>query len=381
MLLEPGEYAHRRNDEFLQQAFVMHRPTSLYLDIVRPIAALFVLLSHVSLISGGELSFLSGAGVQAVDVFFVLSGFVIAHVCTTRERDAGVYFVSRAARIYSVAIPALILTAALDYVGVRESPATYGGPFQAIAPGLIIRCILFINEQWNTHRFPGSNGPYWSLGFEVWYYVAFGAFIFTPRPWRWLVTAAVLVFIGPKVALLFPLWLMGVALYHICASPLTVKPLVGWFLFAPPLVILAIYQLLPHPQMQPFSNVSLNLNRLWTVGQDYLVGFLFCMHLVGFTIVSPHFARWLGKRSRSIRWIAGATFSIYLIHLPIMHFLVAISSSPETSSWMVARLIIITTIACFAFAEAFERRKNTCRRLIVGGLRLFDIPLLRLRRP
>lgn len=56
-------------------------------------------------------------GVQAVDAFFVLSGFVIAHVSAVKERDARTYFISRAARIYSVAIPAIILTSILDAIG------------------------------------------------------------------------------------------------------------------------------------------------------------------------------------------------------------------------------------------------------------------------
>ncbi|PZR88236.1 MAG: hypothetical protein DLM68_07565 [Hyphomicrobiales bacterium] len=37
---------------------------------------------------GRQLGILGGAGVQAVDVFFVLSGFVIAHVYVKRELDA-----------------------------------------------------------------------------------------------------------------------------------------------------------------------------------------------------------------------------------------------------------------------------------------------------
>jgi peptidoglycan/LPS O-acetylase OafA/YrhL len=341
-------------------------------------AALLVLLSHVGFqnLSGGQLGFFESVGVQAVDVFFVLSGFVIAHVSTTREKTINAYLVSRAARIYSVAIPALLLTAALDDIGLRENPTIYTGPFQAIGPGLIARCFFFINEQWNTHRFPGSNGPYWSLGFEVWYYIAFGGFIFGPRRWRWLIISVILVFIGPKVALLFPLWLMGVALYHLCKAPPAIRPSVGWTLFVVPIFVLMAYQKLPHPALQPFTNVSFSLDRLWTFCQDYLVGILFCLHLLGFTVISDAFAPWLEKHSRSIRWIAGATFSLYLTHLPIMHFLAAISPWPKTSPWMAVVLTVVTPLLCFAFAEVSERRKDIWRRTILDGSLLFNRILL-----
>jgi peptidoglycan/LPS O-acetylase OafA/YrhL len=351
----------------------MNRATSLYLDVVRPLAALVVLLSHV----GGELAFLAPAGVQAVDVFFVLSGFVIAHVSGSRERDPHSYFVSRAARIYSVAIPAIILTAILDSIGMNENPTAYAGPFQPITLGVLARCVSFLNEQWSTHRFPGSDSPYWSLGFEVWYYVAFGVWIFLPHPWRWIAIFAVLTFIGPKVAFLFPLWLMGVCVYRICGKPITIQPLTGWILFAAPLLILLLYQLVPHPPMQPFINIIPDFIRFLSLGQDYLVGLLFSAHLIGFTMVSATFSRMLENHARSIRWIAGATFSIYLAHLPIMTFFVALLPWPNFSPWVVALRITITILACLAFAEVSERRKDAWRRLITRGIRtLEELPRL-----
>ena len=168
---------------------------------------------------------MSAAGVQAVDVFFVLSGFVIAHVCATRENTLYDYAISRAARIYSVAIPALILTIILDAVGMSYDPTVYQEGFQEISGGLLVRSLFFIGEQWNAHRFAGSNSPYWSLGFEVWYYIAFAAFMFAPKPWRWAAAACVLLFIGPKVALMFPVWLRG---WRCTALPLLKPFLKRW---------------------------------------------------------------------------------------------------------------------------------------------------------
>jgi len=350
----------------------MNRSTSLYLDIVRPLAALVVFASHVSFgnLSDHQLGFMASTGVQAVDAFFVLSGFVIAHVCCVGRPDLRGYFVSRAARIYSVALGAIVLTFVLDTIGVHLDPSAYAGPYQPLGSGLFFRSVFFIGEQWNAHRFPGSDGAYWSLGFEVWYYIAFGAFLFAPKWCRWLAPLAVLAFIGPKVAVMFPAWLLGVASYHLCRRQCLPKA-AGWCVFALSFVLLAAYQKLPHSPLQPFMPFALTAPRLLSTAQDYALALLFAMNLVGFAAISDSFAGWLEPHARTIRWIAGGTFAIYLAHLPVMHLLAAVSPWPKSSPWTLALLLIATPVACMAFAELSERRKDVWRRLFVS---LADAP-------
>ena len=55
-------------------------------------------------------------------VFFVLSGYVIAHVLATRERTLFEYFASRFSKLYSVVVPALILTASTNYLEAVKYP-------------------------------------------------------------------------------------------------------------------------------------------------------------------------------------------------------------------------------------------------------------------
>jgi peptidoglycan/LPS O-acetylase OafA/YrhL len=350
----------------------MNRSTSLYLDLIRPIAAFCVLLGHVSFqnLSGGQLAVMSGAGKQAVDVFFVLSGFVIAHVYATRERDTRTYAISRAARIYSVAIPSLILTALVDAIGARANPAVYQGATQDLVPGLLIRTLFFVGEQWNAHRFPGCNGPYWSLGFEVWYYVAFGAFVFAPPRWRWLAVIAVLMFIGPKVASMFPAWLIGVASYYLCIAGRLSRP-AGWMLYLSSMTGFAVFQMLPHSHLEQFRPMTMDLDRLRSLGEDYVVCLLFGAHLVGYSTVSTIFAPYLERYANTIQWIAGSTFTLYLAHLPIMHLVAAFNPFPASSPLTVWLLVTITPLACLAFAEISERRKGSWRTLVSRVVNLF----------
>lgn len=340
---------------------------SLYLDIVRPLAALIVLLSHISYnnLSDGQMEFMGSAGVQAVDAFFVLSGFVIAHVCATREKDAHSYFVSRAVRIYSVALPALILVPFIDAIGLRLDTATYEGPYQPYTLGVIVRSVLFLGEMWDTHRFPGSDGPYWSLGFEVWFYIIFGLFFFLRGTWKWVAPALALVVIGPKVALMFPAWLIGVAAYRYSTKQRHCET-TGWFLFITSFVLLTLYQFIPHSPLQAFVNFSFSPQRLQTLAQDYFLAAVFGMNIIGFSIVSTKFERNLTRCSKIIRWVAGATFSLYLMHLPIMHFLAALSPWPKSSPWTLALLLIGAPAGCMLYAGIFERRKDVWKRFFVS---------------
>ena len=92
----------------------LNQPFSVYLDLVRFLAALAVVLMHMRMfrlvsIPGSEHWTLLGR--ESVMAFFVLSGFVIAYTTQMRRPDALDFTVARAARIYSVALPVLLLGA------------------------------------------------------------------------------------------------------------------------------------------------------------------------------------------------------------------------------------------------------------------------------
>ena len=160
----------------------MNRGLSLYLDLVRFGAALAVLVTHLAYaeLSGGMIQSWRLLGNDAVMVFFVLSGFVIAHVTHEKERTAGAYAASRLARLWSVAVPALIITVLLDQWGATLDPAAYAQWwYQGDDPlWRALRALSFTNELWFTSVRPFSNGPWWSLGYEAIYYAIFGALFF-----------------------------------------------------------------------------------------------------------------------------------------------------------------------------------------------------------
>lgn len=175
---------------------------SIYLDFVRFSAALVVFWGHVSgqRMTGGLLWQFSLFMDQAVMVFFVLSGYVVAYA-TDRPRITGRdYVVARASRILSVAVPALVVTLVLDTAGTSLRPDLYqpwwgyvgeGKPWQYLS------AILFLGQVWWHPTSVGSNLPYWSLHYEVWYYVIFGLAMFMPAKLRMAALLAAGLIVGP----------------------------------------------------------------------------------------------------------------------------------------------------------------------------------------
>ena len=192
----------------------MKRGLSLYLDVVRVSAALAVVVTHLAYpeLSGGMLDPWRLVGNDAVMVFFVLSGFVIAYVSEQKEHTLRQYSISRLARLWTLAVPALFLTIILDRLGSVLNPAAYADWwYQANDPvHRIISAVTFTNEIWFSSVRPFSNGPYWSLGYEAWYYAIFAALAYFGGWKRFPIAAALALIAGPKILLLLPIWFLGV---------------------------------------------------------------------------------------------------------------------------------------------------------------------------
>jgi peptidoglycan/LPS O-acetylase OafA/YrhL len=193
----------------------MNRTTSTYLDLIRVIAASTVFLSHLAVFAftnGVKPAHAYNAHV-AVVAFFVISGYVIAFVADQRDTTLRRYAVNRAARIYSVAIPTLIITTLIDvYIAMSaQTPLSY--QYAALWKYLPL-FLAFGHEFWFLQTYAFSDPPYWSLSYEVWYYVAFAILIYLKGAKRALSLTGVALLVGPRIVLLAPIWFLGVQLYR-----------------------------------------------------------------------------------------------------------------------------------------------------------------------
>ena len=354
----------------------MTNALSLYLDALRFGAAFTVFVSHwaAGRYSGGFLWRVMPYGRTAVLVFFVLSGFVIAWVTETRERTLEEYALSRLARLYSGIIPAFIATAVLDHLAIAIDPGLYA-PELRIDPsqnllGYALSAV-FLGESWPLSMLPGWNIPFWSLNYEAWYYVLFAAAVFLRGRFRIAVLVAAALVAGPKILLLFPIWLMGVSAWRWRA---TLSALHGARLAFGALAAfigleaLGGQELFQHAETPwlPFSYSA----------YDYIVGALvavFIAALANMPLPLP------GKRlERLVRWLAGTSFGLYLLHYPLLNFFGTVVPGP-TAGVMHGTLVFGLTLGtALALARLTEQRKGALKRAFRS---VFNAVRRRCRRP
>lgn len=341
-------------DEALNKSF------SIYLDLVRFTAACLVYLWHSNqrAIVEANVPF-SGYGHSAVVVFFVLSGFVIAYVVDTKETDVRRYAAGRLARIYSVVVPTLAITLILDTVGRALAPTLYLFPFDHFALRLIAS-LLMLNEVWFVSITAFSNAPYWSVAYECWYYVLFGLAMFTPSRWRWPLLLVLALALGPKVVLLAPIWLSGVWLYRWHWPTKLSLSAAGCLFVLSSAGIVAVHA-------TDFLVISASLFRSvageWLFTQlayskyflgDYVLCLLVWCNFAGMRILAesvPQFFRWI---ERPVRAAAGLTFTLYLLHQPVLLFWAAVIRGDPArwaNWWAVTALTALTIICVSAYTE------------------------------
>jgi peptidoglycan/LPS O-acetylase OafA/YrhL len=299
------------------------RTSSLYLDFVRFLSAAIVFAFHLSYRGFGGTWIPLHIGGDAVMVFFVLSGFIISYTAE-REPTLAVFMTARLARLWSVAIPALALTFAADKIGNLINPDFYTAT--SYNPDLaVLRLVasgVFLNEVWFRSICPLSNLPFWSIGFEFWYYVLFAAGFYLSGVKRTVTVAAAAVAVGPKILLLFPIWLLGVAIYRL-NNKAKASEAAGWFMFLAPLplyavcVVAGLHRLLDRatqsaigPQM--FHSLVNAESFLWL----NMIGVLVAIHFLGFFAIQHRFG-FLARVESPIRYLAGLTLSCYLFHFPL----------------------------------------------------------------
>src|SRR5579871_3297505 len=193
----------------------MNKRLSTYLDLLRISVASVVLLDHYGRHQfNGELFWrMQALGHFAVVIFFVLSGFVIAYTAEQKEHSLEDFVISRLARLYSVVIPAVLLSFCVDRIGMLRDVSAYD-PTDETNPLLRMAAALsFLSQSWFADIRIFSDRSYWSLPYEFWYYAMFAGAFYCRGKIRLLWVAISAAIAGPKILLYLPLWVGGVLAY------------------------------------------------------------------------------------------------------------------------------------------------------------------------
>ncbi|MCD2518593.1 acyltransferase [Massilia sp. G4R7] len=350
---------------------------SLYLDLVRILGASAVVAAHFAYtgaIAPGAWGVGGSMGREAVILFFVLSGFVIAATTDQARPDARSYAVARLSRLYSVVLPVLLLALACAAFLVIMDRSVPNAGYALGKPHVYIPFyLLFLGQSWTLTETPPFMVPYWSLCYEAWYYLLFGLAHYLRGRRRMLALLLALAVMGYKMWLLLPVWLAGAWLYRAYREPL-MSPGVARAGWIGSLLAFAIYvgADLETPLRAlgsawwPFPALPLGSADRFLA--DYLVG---AIVLLNFACARDAGFAGLLRFKPAIRLLAGHTFTLYLSHMLVIGMWLALYPHTRGNGADILGLLLAIIVATALLGGVTERRLPAWRALFarLPGLR------------
>lgn len=316
---------------------------------------------------------------EAVVVFFVLSGFLIAGPNIDRVRTRSFspkpYAIDRFTRIYVTAFPAMLLTLAADWAGRTLVPWTgfyegsnslmlerVGAQFHDSARDLLNNVAML---QPAHAPMLGSNIPLWSLSFEVWFYVWFGLVAVAAQARR---RSGLLVAVLATLGLVMFHWVALVYLAIWCFGALAYQ-WEGW----PPSIVLATLCFAASLAFSMKDGLALAVPNIPLKISDPLVGLTFAWLLA---LMKRRSYRFLSRTEGVNQALSNFSYSTYVIHYPAMLFLVGliaallgfsaeIKQGLAPGAWSLAVYVVTalsTLFVAFLFSRLFEAHTASARR-------------------
>lgn len=324
------------------------------LQALRAFAALAVVYYHVT--SEAGLNLAVNIGAHGVDVFFVISGFIISHVAA---HDSERFFVKRLIRVvpfYWTATIGLYLLAALVPNLLRSTRAD---------PAQLVASLLFIPRETAYAGVVPTLVLGWSLNYEMYFYILFAAALRISRRSAPLVCTAALTVIAFAIDVADP----TSATVRFYARPLVFEFALG---------ILAYYV---------FRASEANVGKLgrrlpqvyvWVAGvlslialgvEEYMHSFglprLVAAGVPAFCLVTSALLleRVYGQaiRLRAVNLLGEASYILYLVHPYIIYGLLRavlrghVATSPAAHAAVIVLLLSVSSCVAIGLHVWFER--------------------------
>ncbi len=344
----------------------MTRSTSLYLDMLRVIAAFGVLLVHANqqwfsnnLYARPEL------GHKLVMIFFVLSGYLIAFTVEKKNKGPQQYLIDRLSRLYSVVIPALILTFVVDTIGEKVNPVFYVDKVNEGNQWMrYLLNVTFLQQIWGLCTKPSTNTPFWSIGYEFWYYIIFWVICYFKGLKRYIGLILICLVIGIKIILLLPVWLFGVWAYRFSSKfVISKKQAAILFGFSGIIIITLTYfwEFSVFADKFVFGKPPLFFSSRFVF--DWVYGLLVAMNIVSvnFLMIDVRVPLIFEK---IVKYLSSITFSLYLYHGPLLICAGAILKYNKNSYLETLLIIVVVLIIVALLSHLTEKQRHLWKKLM-----------------
>ena len=312
---------------------------------LRALACMAVVVFHATEDLGGPLDI----GQTGVDLFFVISGFIMWTLAATRESTPKVFLWRRIARI----VPLYWLVTLAIFVKCATAP----GAATPFTTANLIDSLLFIPYRSDDGNILPVLYPGWTINYEMFFYMLMTAALFLRSAWRLPVLAATLVGLAVSGAVFHPAsaigqtytsaitleFLFGVVVARLWLAGRRISPRIGAALCGLGLAILGIgYATLPLPHYQAWRFLEAGVPALLIV-----LGALACEAVL--------------PRMRLLKSIGDGSYAIYLVHASVLNL---------TSHLHFSRPVVVLLAVGFSVAvgmalhtvETAVRRRLTSRR-------------------
>ncbi|MDC2890028.1 acyltransferase family protein [Psychrosphaera algicola] len=290
-----------------------------------------------------------------------MSGFVIAFVTAEKEKNISTYAVARISRLYSILIPALILTFTFDYIGFSYNPEFYlegAWPFETEHSFLnYVLSFLWFRIFGILGLTYSINQPFWSLTFEWFYYIIFACAFFIRSNLKYVAIAIFCLIAGPTIVALLPIWIAGFVLFKLMPSN---NPVKNKQLKAVASMVSLILMILLGPIVRDIAFTSDFIARTELFG-DYFDALLFCIHIYYSPSLLMYFSKPLIKYKSIINWLASLTFSLYLFHRPIIQTIAALNLGDKNNLIFLITLFLIPLLIVVILGRWSEKQKITIK--------------------
>lgn len=280
-------------------------------------------------------------------IFFILSGFVIAHTLSVKSESSSyglaAYGIERFSRIYTAFLPALLMIAGTDHLMQYLGHPLVGDPidFRTLFGNLTMRQGL--PSDWGVRHLAPRQLTSVAVEFHIYFFVGAIFFLLKGRN-VWTCGMVAVLFStmplgyfsnmpGPDRAL-FAMWLAGFAAYYI-AKP--IKPNQSQSILSAVAFIILILYWARHRTSNDYD-----LSNYPALALAFLA-----------LVMLTQRTRLIGRTaSRAIRFAADYSFSLFLIHLTIVKLVLIV---PAPAPLRIAVAILAANGLAILFSLAFER--------------------------